>query len=259
VQAVNLRSRDIYSYSDAFIKIKFGDQQLSDRAHYVPNQANPIFGKRYQMSGLLPRDTKIKISLYDRDTFKRDDLIGTTIIDVEDRIHTKYGGMCGLPKEYNSSGYNAWRHSQLPSAILEKICVDNELSLPQYYPTHVLLAGIEFKDESTISKDANVKERLALAVLNNFNRIPAVGYKFIPEHVETRSLYRKDRPGVEQGKLMMWIEIYDPKKSVPEPIDITPIPPRAFELRVIIWNTKDVLLDEKNIFGKKMSDIYVKW
>jgi len=31
-----------------------------------------------------------------------------------------------------------------------------------------------------------------------------------------------------------------------------------FELRVIIWNTKDVVLDETSITGEKMSDIYVK-
>ena len=31
-----------------------------------------------------------------------------------------------------------------------------------------------------------------------------------------------------------------------------------YELRVIIWNTADVLLEETSITGEKMSDIYVK-
>lgn len=31
-----------------------------------------------------------------------------------------------------------------------------------------------------------------------------------------------------------------------------------YYLRVIIWNTKDVILDEKSITGEDMSDIYVK-
>lgn len=31
-----------------------------------------------------------------------------------------------------------------------------------------------------------------------------------------------------------------------------------YYLRVIIWNTKDVILDEKSITGEEMSDIYVK-
>lgn len=31
-----------------------------------------------------------------------------------------------------------------------------------------------------------------------------------------------------------------------------------YELRVIIWNTADVLLEETSITGERMSDIYVK-
>lgn len=55
----------------------------------------------------------------------------------------------------------------------------------------------------------------------------------------------------------MWVEVYVPNQ-VPMPIDLTPTPPRKYELRIIVWNTADVILDEGNIFGKKMSDIYVK-
>lgn len=31
-----------------------------------------------------------------------------------------------------------------------------------------------------------------------------------------------------------------------------------YELRVIIWNTADVILEETSITGEQMSDIYVK-
>jgi otoferlin len=258
VKALNLRSRDIYGQSDAFIKLELGNQVISDRAHYIPNQSNPIFGKRFQLSTIIPRNTLLKVSVYDNDTLSGNDLIGTTVIDLEDRIRTKYLATCGLPNEYNFNGYNAWRNSQLPSEILNNICNEFELSLPQYFPDRVYLAGLEFKDSSKVSKDENFKERLALSVLNNFDRLPGIGYNFVPEHVETRSIYRDDRPGVEQGKLLMWVEIFDPKKSILEPVDITPMPARRYEVRVIIWNAKDVILDEKNIFGNQMSDIYVK-
>lgn len=258
IQGINLRSRDIFSYSDAFIKIDYGGQTISDRAHYVPNQTSPIFGKRFQMSGIIPKNNLLKVSVFDRDSLLSNDLIGTTIIDLEDRVRSKYGATCGIAKEYNAIGYNTWRNSMLPSQILHKLCNDMELLPPQYTLDKVILAGIEFKDTSEITKDGNIKERLALSVLNNFERVDGVGHKLVPEHVETRSLYRDDRPGVEQGKLMLWIELFDPRKSIPEPVDITPIPPRPYELRVIIWNVHDVILDEKNIFGKSMSDIYVK-
>lgn len=200
----------------------------------------------------------LKISIYDHDTLSSDDLIGMTKIDVENRLRSKYRAFCGLQKEYNSKGYNAWRFSQLPSDILESVCNEHDLTHPQYFPDHVSIAGINFTDMSRVTKDEDKRERLALTVLNNFDQIPGIGYKFVPEHVETRSLYRKDRPGIEQGKLLMWVEIFDPKRTITEPVDITPIPPRRYELRVIIWNTKDVILDEQNIFGKRMSDIYLK-
>lgn len=258
VQGLNLRSRDLYGYSDAFIKVEFGDEVISDRAHYIPNQFCPVFGKRFQLPGVIPRHTLLKISVYDRDSLEHNDLIGTTFIDLENRIRSKHLANCGLSKEFNSIGYNAWRNSRLPSEILNDVCNELELSQPQYFPDHVLLSGKTFPDASRITVDSNMKERLALSVLNGFDKIPSIGFPMVPEHVETRSLYKRDRPGVEQGKLQMWVEIFDPKKSIPEPVDITPTPARPFELRVIIWNTKDVILNEKNIFGKQMSDIYVK-
>lgn len=55
----------------------------------------------------------------------------------------------------------------------------------------------------------------------------------------------------------MWIELSDPMRP-PTFVDISPVPPEKYELRVIVWNTSDVILDETNIFGKSMSDIYVK-
>ena len=33
---------------------------------------------------------------------------------------------------------------------------------------------------------------------------------------------------------------------------------RRYQLRVVIWNTSDVVLEETNLMGEAMSDIYVK-
>lgn len=59
----------------------------------------------------------------------------------------------------------------------------------------------------------------------------------------------------------MWVDIlpFIDDRPLPNPVDITPRKPVAFELRVIIWNTQEVLLDEDDYFlGEKKSDIYVK-
>lgn len=46
--------------------------------------------------------------------------------------------------------------------------------------------------------DEPIEERLSLSVLKQLDKISEIGYKLIPEHVETRSLYRSDRPNIEQ-------------------------------------------------------------
>ena len=43
------------------------------------------------------------------------------------------------------------------------------------------------------------------------------------------------------------------------PVEVAPRKPSSFELRVIIWNTDEVVLEDDAFFsGDKMSDIYVK-
>lgn len=46
--------------------------------------------------------------------------------------------------------------------------------------------------------DEDLQQRLSLTVLKNFENLPSFGYKLVPQHVETRSLYRNECPGIEQ-------------------------------------------------------------
>ncbi len=55
VQGINLRSKDASGNSDSYLRIEYGSDKVIDRAHYVTNQANPIFGKKFQVTGILPK------------------------------------------------------------------------------------------------------------------------------------------------------------------------------------------------------------
>lgn len=88
-----------------------------------------------------------------------------------------------------------------------------------------------------------------------------------------------------QGQVQMWVDIFPMDLPHPGPsVDISPRKPKGwevslcptlqinqktptnssmwmfrYELRVIIWNTEDVILEDSNFLtGQKSSDIYVK-
>ncbi|GFV12267.1 otoferlin [Trichonephila clavipes] len=62
------------------------------------------------------------------------------------------------------------------------------------------------------------------------------------------------------GQLMMWLDMFEEDTVPPsKPREISMRKPERYELRVIIWNTDEVILDDDAFFtGEKMSDIYVK-
>uniref|UniRef100_A0A1B8XSJ6 C2 domain-containing protein n=1 Tax=Xenopus tropicalis TaxID=8364 RepID=A0A1B8XSJ6_XENTR len=102
-------------------------------------------------------------------------------------------------------------------------------------------------------------EHKALYVLQHWDEMPEYGNRLVPEHVERRTLYNEENPGLGQGTLHMWIDMFPTDVPAPPPVNIKPREPISYELRVIIWNTDDVILDDVNPFtGEPSSDIYVK-
>ncbi|XP_062502177.1 myoferlin-like isoform X2 [Corticium candelabrum] len=315
IRGIDLTPKDDNGKNDAYIIVKLGKEKVDTRDNYIPNDLNPVFGSFFELKATLPVDHELKIQLKDYDLISADDLIGETVIDLENRYLTKHRATVGIADEYYINGVNQWRDPQLPSQLLAKACKQMALPKPVYsagevrvgpnrynlsglikeVPPDMLAPGDEArlipKEETkkqqgflqgvvssvTTSKKGKkekedkalrerkriakclgpMKERLALRVLRLFGDPNTL----IPEHVETRPLYSPLRPNVEQGRIQMWLDMFvDPAKNgpPPPPVNISKRRPNEYVLRLIVWNTSDVIMDETNLLGEAMSDIYIK-
>uniref|UniRef100_G3THV4 Fer-1 like family member 6 n=1 Tax=Loxodonta africana TaxID=9785 RepID=G3THV4_LOXAF len=266
VAAFNLSPADADGKSDPYIVIKLGKTEIKDREKYIPKQLNPVFGRSFEIQATFPKESLLSVLIYDHDMIGTDDLIGETKIDLENRFYSKHRAVCGLQSQYEIEGYNAWRDTSKPTEILTKLCKDNKLDGPYFRPGKIQIGNQVFSGKTSFTEEDTDEivesyEHLALKVLHSWEDIPEVGCRLVPEHIETRPLYHKDKPGMEQkGRLQMWVDMFP--KDMPQPgppVDISPRQPKGYELRVTIWNTEDVILEDENIFtGQKSSDIYVK-
>ena len=133
--------------------------------------------------------------------------------------------------QFSSAGYNAWRDPQRPSQILSKLCKDSKLDGPHYLPGKVRVSNRVFTANVDTSGDADgmkaSEEHLALAVLNHWEEVPKAGCKLVPEHIETRPLYNAEKPGIEQGKVEMWVDMFPMDMPAPGPaVEIEPRKPK---------------------------------
>uniref|UniRef100_A0A8D0ZFW5 Myoferlin n=1 Tax=Sus scrofa TaxID=9823 RepID=A0A8D0ZFW5_PIG len=259
VRGLELQPQDNNGLCDPYIKITLGKKVIEDRDHYIPNTLNPVFGRMYELSCYLPQEKDLKISVYDYDTFTRDEKVGETIIDLENRFLSRFGSHCGIPEQYCVSGVNTWRDQLKPTQLLQNVARFKGFPPPVLSEdgSRIRYGGRDYSlDEFEVNKILHQhlgapEERLALHILRTQG--------LVPEHVETRTLHSTFQPNISQGKLQMWVDVF-PKSLGPPgpPFNITPRKAKRYYLRVIIWNTKEVILDEKSITGEDMSDIYVK-
>ncbi|ESO89647.1 hypothetical protein LOTGIDRAFT_125029, partial [Lottia gigantea] len=264
VKANDLHPADINGKADPYLVIRLGNSTVNDKDSYISKQLNPVFGKCFEIEATFPMESLLTVQIYDWDLVGMDDLIGETKLDLENRYYSRHRATCGLAQKYEIHGYNAWRDPLKPGHILAKLCKDSKVDGPYYQPgkvrvgNRIFTAATEVEDENGIKKQTD--EHLALAALNHWDEIPKVGCKLVPEHVETRPLYHPEKVGIEQGKVELWVDMFPMDMPAPAPpVDISPRKPKSYELRCIIWNTDDVVLEDDAFFsGEKMSDIYVK-
>ncbi|XP_076599313.1 myoferlin isoform X2 [Chaetodon auriga] len=259
VRCIDLQPKDTNGMCDPYIKIALGRKTVDDRENYKPNTLNPEFGRMFELSCFMPQDKDLKIAVYDYDLLSRDEKVGETVIDLENRLLSRFRSCCGLPQTYCVSGINQWRDQLKPSQILQRVAKVRGIPPPRIEldGTSLSFSGKlynlqDFETNTVIHPHLGpARERLALHVLRNQG--------LVPEHVETRTLCSSHQPNLSQGQIQMWVDIFPKNLGLPgHPCDITPRKAKKYFLRAIIWNTTDVTLDETSITGENMSDIYVK-
>ncbi|KAG7261737.1 hypothetical protein CRUP_023724 [Coryphaenoides rupestris] len=196
ILATDLHPADINGKADPYIAIKLGKSDLKDKENYISKQLNPLFGKSFDIEATFPMDSTLTVSIYDWDLVGTDDLIGETKIDLENRYFSKHRATCGIASNYAIHGYNVWRDPMKPTHILAKLCKEGKVDGPHYGP------GGRVK----VANRKPTEEHLALTVLKHWEEIPKAGCKLIPEHVETRPLLHPDKPGIEQGRIEIWLK-----------------------------------------------------
>lgn len=275
VKATNLAPTDPNGKADPYVVVKIGQQQMDSKERYIPKQLNPVFGEVFELTVSFPLETELTLYIFDHDLVGSDDLIGETRVDLENRFFSRHRAGCGLALHYDKDGYNKWRDAKKPTAILSELCRKNGIPSPEYRESEIKVLNKIFKipneafPEELLKKNKKTEEdyeeldeHKALSVLQRWGEMREFcegACPLVPEHVEVRSLLNAEKPGLPQGYVHMWIDMFPVDVPAPPPVNIKPRLPVSYELRLIIWNTDDVVLDDVNPFtGEPSSDIYVK-
>eukprot|EP01091_Cochliopodium_minus_P016955 TRINITY_DN6513_c0_g1_i1.p1 TRINITY_DN6513_c0_g1~~TRINITY_DN6513_c0_g1_i1.p1 ORF type:complete len:1344 (+),score=430.13 TRINITY_DN6513_c0_g1_i1:61-4092(+) len=144
---------------------------------------------------------------------------------------------------------------------------------PDFFKCYELIANLPGDSKLTINaydySPIGLHDFIGSTVVDLENRYFSSEWKDIsPKPIEYRNLWTPTSSN-PQGKLKMWIEIMTEMEAANTPIEvISPPVPIPFELRAVIWNTKDCVFKDDNgndIFvsakleGKKRQKTDIHW
>ena len=88
VQCTNLKAMDADGFSDPYVKINLGKQRFKSKVKY--RTLNPVFKESFSLK-LNGTDSAVNVTVWDRDSYKRNDFIGSSKVELmkfePDRTH----------------------------------------------------------------------------------------------------------------------------------------------------------------------------
>jgi len=89
LEGFDFSSRDLGSFSDPYIVVKCGQTKFNRRDKYQVDEPNPKFYEVFEINSKFPGSSPLEIEAYDFDDLFGDDLIGKTVIDLDDRFFSQ--------------------------------------------------------------------------------------------------------------------------------------------------------------------------
>ena len=86
LQGYNLAGRDDDHLSDPYLIVKIGSTEISTHERHKKDTRDPKFFECFEFTSKLPGTNDILISVMDYNSIYTDELIGSTVIDLEDRF-----------------------------------------------------------------------------------------------------------------------------------------------------------------------------
>ena len=98
----SLQPMDYGGLSDPYLKVRLGEHEIDDCSSYISDTLDPEFYKLFELNAELPGASQLELEVWDHDDFTPDEMIGKTVIDLEDRLFHKGWGKLG--KDHEKAG-----------------------------------------------------------------------------------------------------------------------------------------------------------
>jgi hypothetical protein len=74
----------------------------------------------------FPFESRLTLTLHEKSILSS--TIGSTVIDLEDRLLAPCYATCGIPKNFDKNDINEWRDIKRPTEILKKLCKEYKIT-----------------------------------------------------------------------------------------------------------------------------------